>query len=247
MKSYDSKFFGLLGIFGAAFLISFASSLDIDKDNSTGVSLFSQDNADFGEDEDFAFADSSEQLPCSDLRGYAFDNSTTKKCWSVGERGPCPPQMKFMKNPLHEGYGECDCLQMKNCIGRPRSYWPPTDRCYFIYSQGPCPPGQWLVFNSERKPECRPNLCGKQVKPSQKSLDFLFPFNGTCYKTGTTAFCEDQAETVYISSSDLKPRCYTTKPVCRFLIFTAKTLSCRPGSKLDVTGRCNHMREMDEE
>lgn len=62
MKSYDSKFFGLLGIFGAAFLISFASSLDIDKDNSTGVSLFSQDNADFGEDEDFAFADSSEQL-----------------------------------------------------------------------------------------------------------------------------------------------------------------------------------------
>lgn len=53
--------------------------------------------------------------PCSDLRGYAFDNSTTKKCWSVGERGPCPPQMKFMKNPLHEGYGECDCLQMKVC------------------------------------------------------------------------------------------------------------------------------------
>jgi hypothetical protein len=108
--------------------------------------------------------------------------------------------------------------------------------------------GHWLIFNKDNKPECRPNnVCGKQVK-SQKSSDFLFLHHedGKCYKTSTRAFC-NEGEVVYISSSDLKPRCYTAKPVCRFLIFTANTLTCKFGSKLDVTNRCDHMREMHED
>lgn len=36
--------------------------LDAGKDNSTGVGDFSHDNSDFGEDGDFVFSDSSEQL-----------------------------------------------------------------------------------------------------------------------------------------------------------------------------------------
>jgi hypothetical protein len=52
--------FRCLVIVGA--LIGSIKCLDIDKDNSTAVAVdnFSQDNADFGEDDDFA--DSSEQL-----------------------------------------------------------------------------------------------------------------------------------------------------------------------------------------
>lgn len=228
-------------------LISESVCLDADKDNSnsTSVAGFSQDNADIGEDDDFS--DSAEQLlmlPCSDLRGYAFHNET-KKCWQIGMKGPCPDLMKFYADPENEGYGDCDCIGMRNCIGRPRTYWPNTDRCYFIYSRGPCPQGHWIVFNKDRKPECQKNTCGKQIKMN-RALDFLFQAEGKCHKTGTKAFCEE-GQTVYISSSDLKPRCYATKPVCRFLIFTAQTLSCRPGSKLDVMGKCVHMREMDEE
>jgi len=226
-------------------LIHKAECLDVDKNNGTVIAEFPQDNAhsEESDDEEHSFSDSAELLPCADLRGYAFHNDT-KKCWPVGEKGPCSDLMRFLADPNHEGYGDCDCIPMRNCIGRPRSYWPQTDRCYFMYSRGPCPTGQWLEFNESSKPECRPNVCGKQVKAT-KSKEFLFSHEEKCYKTGSQGFC-NEGELVYVSSSDLAPRCFTTKPVCRFLIFTAQTLSCRTGSKLDVTGQCHHMREMDE-
>lgn len=120
----------------------------------------------------------------------------------------------------------------------------------FIHSvfQGPCKPGQWLVFNKNRKPECQANPCsaGKLRKRGEVAIDFMFNHGGACYKTGSRAFCEE-GQTVYLSSSDFKPRCYNTKPVCRFLIFAAQTLTCRPGSKQDVMGKCDHMREMMDE
>jgi len=73
--------------------------------------------------------------PCADLRGYAFHNQT-KRCWKIGTKGPCNgPLMTFSSDPEHEGYGDCDCVRMKNCIGRPRSYHEASDRCHFLYTR----------------------------------------------------------------------------------------------------------------
>ncbi|CAL8111413.1 unnamed protein product [Orchesella dallaii] len=245
----------------AVFLVflSVACAVELDKhENSTssileyvqkkGMELTSGGDSNQQEMDEFMMEDRSiEQLPCSDLRGYAYHNESGK-CWQVGTQGPCTAMMRFYADPENEGYGDCDCPAMRNCIGRPRTFWPATSKCYFIYSKGPCKQGQWLVFNKNRKPECQANPCGaagKLRKRGEAVTEFMFHHSGTCYKTGSRAFCED-GQTVYLSSSDFKPRCYNTKPVCRFLIFAAQTLTCRPGSKQDVMGKCDHMREMDD-
>lgn len=55
--------------------------------------------------------------------------------FQVGTQGPCTAMMRFYADPENEGYGDCDCPAMRNCIGRPRTFWAQTNKCYFIYSR----------------------------------------------------------------------------------------------------------------
>lgn len=74
--------------------------------------------------------------PQNDIAGYKRFAYSRKhnKCFEVGYRGPCKPNMKFFLDRSGSQFGKCDCDPEVgyNC-GRPLVFL--DDWCYPVYSQ----------------------------------------------------------------------------------------------------------------
>ncbi|CAG7722188.1 unnamed protein product [Allacma fusca] len=160
-------------------------------------------------------------------------HNATRRCYMVGDKGPCPDLMEFAM--LDEDYGECDCDQKRRC-GRPLMYWPGTKRCYFVNDQGPCQPGKWLVFGFNLQPICKLNRCRKeQSEEPSNERKFWFTFQGQCYRTQTRGFCRE-GEILFNNWTEYRPTCNKIGACPEAP--RIHTMGCQPGSKLDYEGRC---------
>ncbi|CAL8111800.1 unnamed protein product [Orchesella dallaii] len=164
-----------------------------------------------------------------------FDRKT-KKCYRVGERGPCGEMMVFTMEDAN--YGVCDCDQSLRC-GRPLIYWPSKNRCYYAYDQGPCREGKWLVFGFDLHPVCRRNPCFSEgVKQPSYDNRYWFNHKGKCYRTYTQGYCA-QNEFLFSKRTHFRPTCVQDAE-CSFgrSRYEVQSLVCLPGQRMDFLGQC---------
>ena len=162
----------------------------------------------------------------------------TKRCYMVGEKGPCPDLMRFAM--IDADYGTCDCDPNERC-GRPLIYWKPTKRCYRAFDRGPCAPGKWLVFGFNLTPVCKTNRCAKEAaEDPSKGRKFWFTHQGKCYKTYTQGYCKE-GQVLFNNMMEYRPTC-NNETLCEKRP-TLNLMSCLPGSIKDYEGKCNRRYE----
>ncbi|CAG7816728.1 unnamed protein product [Allacma fusca] len=170
----------------------------------------------------------------------------TRKCHSIGSRGPCGEQMMVKLQPGTE-MGICACEKSGPC-SRPGVYWPAENRCYSIFEKGPCPKGQWLVPNKNKGSKCTDIPCPKryraeQSKPIESPSTFLFSYQDKCYMAGVLnkgPCCKNKLATIFVNDFV----CTSSHYGCGYTL-AGNSNPCPSGTRLDPdSNRCEKVTQL---
>ncbi|XP_021964530.1 uncharacterized protein LOC110859836 isoform X2 [Folsomia candida] len=169
-------------------------------------------------------------------------HTATKDCYKLGEKGPCGQNMVWHSDVNSTVFGECDCDFLNSRI--PLVYHPASDRCYHIFTQAYCEPNQWVTF-SDFDPTCVRDKCDDVIffDADDSSDGAIVEFNNKCVQLNSKNPACKPDEIVTFVADQVHPTCGRIGDgeefsVSLHSVFKTRTLSCKPGSRRDVHGKC---------